>query len=274
MSLVRAALAYAASGLHVLPIRPGAKTPLTEHGVHDASADEAQIRSWWGRCPNAGVGIACGPSRLLVVDLDGPQAVEAWRALLAEHGDRATTATVRTARGWHCWYRLPGDVELGNSVGRLGPKIDTRGAGGYVIAPPSVHPSGAVYTWREPRLPVREAPAWLVSALCDRPVVPSERPPAPPLSTANVRGHKYLSAAVQGELQRVLDAQPGVRNDTLCRAAFSLGQLVGAGALDEAAVVEALTAAASAVGLGPVEADRTLRSGLHAGTKNPRSVTA
>ena len=150
---LRAALGYAARGWHVIPIRPGAKVPLTEHGVHDAATDDVTLRSWWSRWPAAALGIACGPSRLLVVDLDGTHAVDAWRTLREQAGDASRpTLTARTGRGWHLYYAAPRITDLGNTAGRVAPGIDTRASGGYVLAPPSLHPNWVRYEVRTPGL--------------------------------------------------------------------------------------------------------------------------
>ena len=111
------------------------------------------------------------------------------------------------------------------------------------------------------------APPWLVERI--RPKVAAVQPVS---IAAALPRHRYLSAAVKGEIQRVLDAQPGTRNAALCRAAYSLGQLVGVGALDDTAVGEALVAAALAAGLSETEARRTTASGISAGRRSPRGV--
>jgi hypothetical protein len=58
-------------GWFVFPCRPRDKTPLTPHGVKDASDDIDQIAEWWERWPDANIGLACGPSRLVALDVDG-----------------------------------------------------------------------------------------------------------------------------------------------------------------------------------------------------------
>jgi hypothetical protein len=169
----------------------------------------------------------------------------------------------------------PDGEPLPNSASRLGPGLDTRGQGGYVLAPPSAHPSGYRYVWKDRSVPVALCPAWLATMLRPAPVATSSKaPPALVLQGDDRRGYAYLSKAVQGELQRVLDAQPGSRNSTLVRASFALGQFVGAGALDKAAVADALIAAGQAVGLSEREASTTIASGMRAGVANPRDRSA
>jgi len=263
----RAALALADRGWHVHPVE--GKRPLTAHGCIDATTDVDVIEAWWRRWPAAGIGVSCGASGLLVVDLDGPAAVDAWRQLRAEAGDVSpATLTSRTGRGWHLYYAQPGGEPLGNTAGRLGHGIDTRGAGGYVVAPPSPHPAGGRYAWAT-EVAVRPAPPWLVDHLRPKPAL------VQPVFVPNLAGdvsRPYLRAAVAGELERIVAAQPGGRNHQLNAGAFALGQFVGGGLLDEAAVMAALVEAASACGLALGEAEATSASGLRAGKARPRVV--
>lgn len=130
------ALSYAEHGVYVFPLKPGTKAPLTSHGVHDATIDLEQIRDWWTQYPAAGIGIACGPSGLLVVDVDlksGFVEPEGVHAKL----DLTPTYTVETqSGGYHLYYWRPEGV-AGNTVSKLREGIDTRGIGGYVVAPPT-----------------------------------------------------------------------------------------------------------------------------------------
>lgn len=110
--------------------------------------------------PNAGFGIKTGArprgSDLVVVDLDGDKAVDAWNQL----GGAEDTYTVSTGRGLHLYFRHPG-FYCGNTKSALGPKIDTRGDGGFVVGPGSPHISGTPYVVVDDREPA-PLPAWLV----------------------------------------------------------------------------------------------------------------
>jgi hypothetical protein len=248
-----------------------AKHPRTPSGLKDATTDPEVIADWGRRWPGANLGLTGGQK--LVVDLDGPAAVEAWRALLSGHG-RVPTLTSVTARGYHLLFWQPAGEPLGNTAGKIAHGIDTRGAGGYIVAPGSIHVSGHRYAWVDRAVPVAPCPDWL-EALLRPQAAPARRVPSVGAGDAlDPRTHRYLSRAVAGEVQRVLDAAPGQRNNTLCQASFSLGQLVGAGSLNEAAVSDALTAAAEAIGLSSGEASATIRSGMTAGAHNPRSASA
>lgn len=135
-----AALAYAARGWHVFPCLPRLKIPEKDSkGFHQATTDEARIRAWWSVNPNYNVAISTGPSNLLVVDVD-PGGEAAWEDMLACDPDLQAAAEtcrrVRSPRGTlHYYFENP--EALGTSGGRLHRDIDTRGIGGYVLAPPS-----------------------------------------------------------------------------------------------------------------------------------------
>jgi hypothetical protein len=143
--------------------------------------------------------------------------------------------------------------------------LDWRGAGGYVLAPPSRHASGADYTWLiKPNGDLPRAPRAVVS-LIEGP------PPAGPPRRAVMRPDRYAAVALEAEVDRVARAPVGTRNDTLNRAAFALGRLVGAGMLDGWIVRSELGRAARYAGLGRTEIGRTIRSGLTAGQEVPFS---
>jgi hypothetical protein len=141
--LMRAALASAERGLFVFPLEPRTKDqPLTPHGFKDASTNPAHIRRWWTRCPEANLGLWPGPSKLVVLDSDGPAGAET----LATFGITSeTTVTVETGRGRHFYFRHPGGVSVGNK--KLGDHVDVRADRGYTVLPPSLHPSGRRYSW-------------------------------------------------------------------------------------------------------------------------------
>ena len=129
---------------------PG-KHPRTRHGVHDATLDEATALNWWRRYPGANIGIATG-NGLFVIDID-PRHGGSLTALQQLTDDPALTPIVATAsvrsggEGLHLYFTCDPNLGLGNSAGLLAPGIDTRGEGGYVVAPPSRHFSGGVYLW-------------------------------------------------------------------------------------------------------------------------------
>jgi hypothetical protein len=140
---LRAALWYAgARGWRVFPCEPGAKTPMIRDWPNKATADTVQILRWWSQWPNANIGIATGQG-LEVLDVDYSAGGDKSMRQLRESGSFPTTPTVETARGCHHYFKGEGNR---NRVAIL-PGLDWRGEGGFVIAPPSIHPTGAVYKW-------------------------------------------------------------------------------------------------------------------------------
>jgi hypothetical protein len=285
--LSRAAHWHADHGMAVFPLAPGRKIPAVEKDWEDeATTDHLAIARTWRHAPY-NIGIAAGPSGLLVVDLDQPKttadlAPELWRsrgatngadvlALAAADHDASIPATYTVATpsgGQHLYYRQPIGQQLGNSVGRIGWKIDTRGHGGYIVGAGSITDQGRYQASNT--TPPQALPDWITTAL------DTTRPPtSTPRTTASLRNaSSYALAALTGELENVLAAAPGQRNDTLNRAAFALGQLIGAQLLDETIARDELMSAAGRVGLRRAEAERTITSGLTAGTRRPRRRTA
>jgi hypothetical protein len=136
------AAGYAAQGWPIFPIKPRDKQPLTLTGFKAASSDAAQVARWWTTWPDANIGCVPGQTGHIVIDVDGPEGEAAAQALglLAE-----PTLTVVTARGRHLWFKHPGGT-IGNAP--LAAHLDVRADQGYVLLPPSVHPSGTVYRWQ------------------------------------------------------------------------------------------------------------------------------
>ncbi|MDQ2839330.1 MAG: bifunctional DNA primase/polymerase [Actinomycetota bacterium] len=248
-----------------------AKHPLIKDGTRSATVSVGQVRDWWRYWPWAGIGIVTGArSQLVVVDVDPRHGGHDTLGLLVERRElSAATLTARTGSGGlHLCYRLPAGHKAANTSGRLPgvgdtPGIDVRGDGGYIVAAPSSHRSGDRYRW-DPHSPTM----WAAPG-CTLHV--QRRPPSEGAGGARgVAGSGYAQRAVHGELARLATAVDGVRNDTLNRAAFSLGTLIGAGGLNRPDVESALAGAADAAGIPVGEAARTIRSGLDAGESRPR----
>lgn len=132
--------------LHVFPCAPGGKKPACEHGCNDATRDAQRITGWWQHIPNANIGVATGPSNLVVIDLDGDDGLAAWAELLTQNGMHEMTVSSMTGRGGkHLWFRAPEGVTVRSSTRKLGPGLDVRAQGGYVVVPPSV--TEGEYEW-------------------------------------------------------------------------------------------------------------------------------
>ena len=145
--MIRTAMALAQKGMAVFPCRPQDKRPATANGLKDATTDLDIIRQWWRQEPQFNLAIATGAiSGIFVVDVDGLDAEVELRRLEAEHGGLPSTVEAITARGRHVYFRSP-EIPVRNSASKIAPGIDVRGDGGYVLAPPSIHPSGRRYEW-------------------------------------------------------------------------------------------------------------------------------
>jgi hypothetical protein len=162
--VIRTALALAAKGFHVFPCRPRDKRPATASGLKDATTDPEIIRAWWQLQPDNNIAIATGAaSGIFVVDVDGLGAEAGLRRLEAEHGALPATVEAITARGRHIYFRWPQEP-VRNSVGKICTHIDVRGDGGYVLCPPSIHPTGRRYCWSvDSANRIADAPGWLLA---------------------------------------------------------------------------------------------------------------
>jgi putative DNA primase/helicase len=293
-----AALAYARLGVPVFPCSAETKQPLTKGGFKAASTNPDQVASWWKEWPHAMIGMPTGnTSGVLVIDIDATGEAEAREQFERLHdrlGGLPACPVVRTpSGGMHLWFSWAPETALGNRANILkaakGAKgIDVRGEGGYVILPPSQRRDGLAYRWRDD------------CGLSDI------DPPAPPqelvdlilrrdrhefgatsvgLTSSSVSHHtmtdrerRYALAAFDAEIQTVENAGKGERNATLNTAAFSLGQLIGAGLLSETVVRTALESAAETCGLvkddGRRSVQATIASGLNDGMTQPRDLGA
>ena len=150
MNKLETALEYAGNGLAVFPLVPNGKEPITEHGFKDASTQTNIIKQWWGKYPDANIGIATGSRSggLVVVDLDiknnahGIASFDEW--ISKEWLSMPETWKVRTwSGGIHNYYRSKTTVP--SKVGWLS-GVDIRAEGGYVVAAGSSI-NGELYTW-------------------------------------------------------------------------------------------------------------------------------
>jgi hypothetical protein len=194
--------------------------------------------------------------------------------------DTYTVTTPSQPRsGTHLYYQAPTDVPMRSTVSHrghgLGWKIDTRATGGAVVAAGSIVRGRPYLVTAD--MPLMPLPAWLATRLAK---APTPRPSAAALDTllATVgRRSRYASAALRGEVDRVLAAGApgeGCRNDTLNAAAYAVGQLVGTGLIPQRLAEDALLRAGTEVGLSERECLSTIHSGLSAGQRSRRGVRA
>ena len=163
----RAAYAYLSRGWSVIPLRHADKRPLLRwEPYQNRLPGEEELRRWFAAWPDANLGIVTGSvSRLVVLDIDPAHGgVESLAALERRHGPLPASVEARTGGGGrHVYFLHPGGM-VRNRAG-LAQGVDVRGDGGYVVAPPSIHPSGGAYAWVEGRGPDEIAlaplPGWL-----------------------------------------------------------------------------------------------------------------
>lgn len=257
--LLDAALDAAGRGWHVFPLRPADKRPALHGeavcpGIGDcagghrkwedrATIDPDRIRRAWSDRP-FNVGIATGPSGLVVVDLDMPKqkgstgtpcGVTTFKAL-CERAGQPVPATYRTrtaSGGHHLYFTAPPGARMTNTAGRLGALIDTRAHGGYVVAAGSFTSTGP-YTLTDPTPPV-PLPEWLYTLL-----VPRRPSRAPAVGAVLSRASRYAAAALRAETATVRSAPEGERDCTLLSAARALGRFIAWGDLPRSVVEEAL----------------------------------
>lgn len=298
------ALSYIASDIPVFPCREAdeetgridpetgeveilkAKTPRVSNGFKGATTNERIVRILFGeRHPTSMVGIPTGEQLgawVLDVDVhkddDGNviNGYVALEALEAKHGPLPETATAKTAGGGeHRYFRYVPGVR---NRGKLGDGLDVRGSGGYVIAPGSVTAEGKEYIWldhEDPGLPpIADAPSWLLELVL---------PPEEARDAANTDytyqpgdNSAYVERAVSAELSLLATTSQGGRGEQVNKSAFSLGTLVGAGALSRSEAEAGLFDAAYANGVvakdGEKEIRRKIKRGLDAGMKQPRHI--
>lgn len=213
-----AAFALAARGWPILPTR--GKVPRLYNGLHGASISTHAIRNWFELWPDTGIGVRTGDG-LVVLDVDGDDGHESLRALERRHEPLPATVSAVTGNGEHLYFATRDQIR--NTAGKLGRGLDVRGEGGYVIAPPTIHPdTGRPYEWdnHPDDTQVAPLPAWLLSMLSEAPGGPRKRIPA-------AEWVRMLRGIAEGE-----------RNDRLARLC---GHLIARN-LDERVTLELLLA--------------------------------
>ncbi len=285
MSLLRPALNYAERGLRVLPLEPGGKRPLRgSRGCSGATTDADQIRAWWDRAPDAGLGVVPGPL-FWVLDVDtkpprvdegrarGRKLIDGFEAMrrLCDLGFALPgTLAAKTPSGGHHYWFLNGEgmrpstyaIMRGALAG-----LDVRAEDSYVVVPPTVTKDGE-YTWIN-RSPVAEAPAWLLKLMARRDSAATQEAPRPLPSgyEQNERKRRWCEAVLRNACERVRQATTG-RHDTWFREAVLVGgALWGLDGDDARAQLEA--AAQSTVQGRQREIRRTITQGLESGSARP-----
>ena len=235
-SIGESAAALAAIGFYVFPLHTPISTqrcscgwpeccsvgkhPRLSRGFYSASHDPRQIDQWWHRWPEANIGIPCGASGIVVLDYDPHSDPDGTgRSRFDEFTDNGYTVYTGGG-GLHEYFRTPAGVVVRNSGGKLGPGIDVRGDGGYIVAPPSLHRSGKRYTWVQgPTQTLRlESIRYLPPSVLQALTQPNDVEP-------RVRAHRTTSHAINNDVDAALARgciPAGSRNSTLTSLAGTL----------------------------------------------------
>lgn len=248
------------------PCRDAGKHPVWDaapNGFKDATTDEATVRRWWAKYPEANIGIPTGqPSGFWVLDIDprhgGHISLDAMQMDWSVFPDSLRART--GSGGAHILFAMPTDRDVRNDVG-MEPGIDVRGTGGYIVAAPSRHASGGVYTWEDEDAEIEEAPGWLLSLMAE-PRAPGSRVESKlPEGVKNGRG--YAKTALDRECDELTSMPAGSgRNNKINRIAFRMRPLIEAGWISRAAVEDALQSGAEQAGHAAARARKTIASGL------------
>ncbi|MFD8415551.1 bifunctional DNA primase/polymerase [Streptomyces sp. NPDC059650] len=297
-ALLTAALATAARGWPVIPLRPGSKVSALHGetrcpGTGDcadrhakpeqrATINPDRIRAAWA-AGAFNVGLATGPAGLVVIDLDAPKPSdppgtlhgrEILHNLCTSLGETLPdTHTVATpSGGLHLYFTAPPGTKIRSNQDILGRHIDHRAWGGYVAAPGSTLPAGR-YEISDARPPA-PLPDWMHTRLTAPPRIKAVplHPHTPQAATG--RRAAYAAAALRNETANVESAAEGGRNKALVRAARALGRLIASGDLDRTEVEQALSWGAEAAGLKPYEYRSAITSALNWSIANNPSSRA
>jgi hypothetical protein len=271
MNFLNAAADLVSLGFKVIPLVPGQKLPLLKAWQKVATDDADVIADWARQWPNANIGIATGAaSGVVVPDLDVKDGRDGLQdlAALASAGRKLPPCPIALtpSGGRHLFFRMsPGlkNVVGVTSAGRgLGPGIDVRADGGFVVAAPSALPNGR-YRWLVPPMTpdFPRLPDWAVKMLLPP-------PPQPRAAYAPAAG----GAGLDGPACFAARAPNGMRNKSLFWAACRAGEAIARGEIAEASAIGKLTAAAAAAGLTGREVQNTISSGLRAGQRPSAGV--
>lgn len=261
-------------GWAVFPVSRN-KVPCVKRGCHAASREPDQIDAWSDEFPNANVAVACGEiNGICVLDVDKPAGIESLNRIFDMGFERfARTVTARSARGGLHYYFIQPNIRIKNRAGCIAPGLDIRTDGGSIIAPPSETEHGryewinAPDEWNHDGIVIpAPMPEWL------RQKASAERPPNP------VALRRNAGRVFDGPSPKILDmeeaelrkAMTGGRNHALNKASYVFGQFIAARMIGEGEAMRRLMASAAQIGLGHIEAEKTIQSGLRAGQANPR----
>lgn len=257
--MVVAALALAVSGLPVFGLVPRGKVPRKgSHGHLDATLDATAITAHWRWHPHDNIGVR-PPAGMFVLDVDPRHCGDTELAhLVADHGPLPATWTARTGSGGqHYWFNN-GDTAVKST---LCTGVDIKTHTGFVVAPPSIHRSGASYEWLTPPTVSRPAaaPPWLLLLAARPPAAPTPDPAPADGAAAHSASKRYSLACL---VARIAAARESQRHNTV-RGAFLDAARQG----DLDLLMDALVTAALAVQRTPTEINAIIRYARERGAR-------
>ncbi len=185
-------LRYASLGWHIFPIVEAEKHPYIKNWPQVATTNKEQITHWWTNWPQANIAITTGEkSKIVVIDIDvGKGGCDTLKALEQKFEPLPPTIQSITGTGGkHLIFAYPDTVTIRNSSNKVGLGIDVRGHGGYIIAPPSIHPNGWQYLWKKDTPPWDMQPAllpgWFIYLLLKEKKIKKRKRQHTPLRKAN-----------------------------------------------------------------------------------------
>ena len=246
------AVKYGTLGWAIFPLAEGEKVPMAgTNGFKSASADQAQLAEWSRQHPHANIGIATGRvSRIVVIDFDPRSGSDETTARLAKEGKvfGDTVECISPRDGRHLYYAYDPRVTT-SKTNALGPGIDIKTDGGYVVGAPSVWcKNGKSYRWlRPPRgVDLPSLPPWVVSALQPKPE-PTRRP-MKQVDLGNLRGYRRQAMADLVDYTNRMAALHDGRHEAPFKVASAVGKYVHHRLLSVADLVDAVMSACSANG--------------------------
>ena len=280
LTMLSLALTYARHGIDILPCHESgskAKAPHNHDGWHGAKRNEAQIREWWRRWPNAAIGLPCALNGIIAVDADrhgSGDGVTAFFQHCERNGfDPYLAPCVRTPRdGRHLIFCRP--PEMGETKGAIGPAIDIRDKA-YIIAAGSVMAGGAGYALEKGTVEQLAAaignrtlyppPPWIQKLMVKEApslISPKFRKAEPKAEYQTEMPQGAVDSRLRGIIRKVISTAPGQRNPTLYWAACRVGEIVAEGAIPVTAAEAMLCEAGQRSGLSLAEVRATVASGL------------
>lgn len=275
LNVREAAICYFYEGMSVLPLT-GKKSLIAWEERQREIAIPEQIHAWHHKGLLRNVGIVCGAvsKNLVVMDLDGAAACEAFERTFPHLTDTFTVST-GSGKGKHLYFRVESLPPTTRVVYPNHQAIELRANGCYVVAPPSIHPDTHLPYRPMFSAQIRELPhmedvkRWLYAQLARK-----EAPRALTEKRTMLVGDtsRFASAALGYECRDVRLAKEGNRANQLFKSARNIGQLVGDNVLSQGTAENALLAAAVTTGLSERESLAIIASGMVKGIAEPRSL--